>query len=453
VRVKWANFIHIYQPPTQKEIWVRRITNESYRKLFSGFLQLKQCKITVNVNSVLLELLEKWGGKDVIKDIRELLKQGKLELTGSAKYHPFLPLIPENEIRRQILLNEASLDKYFGKSWQKQGFFSPEMAYSDKVAKIAKEMGYQWIIIDEMGFPKDRKYRADKIYQIEDADNMNVFFRERELSFMISSAQIGTTPAIVKFLNDRLGKDEYAVTAMDGETFGHHRPGMEIFLFDLLSNPRIDTIKVSDLVGLFPEKESIKPRSSTWAVTEDDMKRGEPFARWKRKDNEIQQFQWELTNLAIKVSNRTPNNENLQSALDEAIHSDQFWWASARPWWSLEMIERGAYQLRQIVLSSTLSTDEEKTNAEEYYKNIMYTGFSWQRSGKVDEIARHENEDVLGRLHQKNKLFITKEDYNGMIKVLKEQVKSTAKEEDYHRAAMLKDRIKELQEEMEKAKE
>lgn len=448
----WANFLHIYQPPTQKEIWVRRITKESYRKLFSGFLQIPNCRLTLNINGVLCELLEKWGGEDVIRDIKELLKLGKLELTGSAKYHAFLPLIPEEEIRRQILLNEQSLDKYFGKYWQKKGFFSPEMAYSEKVAKVAKDMGYKWIVIDEMGLPSGQKYKSDTIYLIKNVDNFGIFFRERALSFIVLSAQIGTMPAVIRYLGDRLQKNEYAVTAMDGETFGHHRPGMEQFLFDLLADEQIKTAAISDLFDLFPDREILEPRPSTWAVTEEDMGRGEPYARWNRKDNEIQKVQWELTNLAVSIADRTPEHETIRSALDMAIHSDQYWWASARPWWSLEMIERGAYELRQIVLSSPKATEEEKAIAEQYYKNILYTGFEWQRMGKVDEIARQEDEDVLGRLHQKGKLFITKEEYGQMIKTLKEQVISSARDEDYHRAAMLKDRILELTEEMEKAK-
>ena len=197
----------------------------------------------------------------------------------------------------------------------------------------------------------------------------------------------------------------------------------------------------------------VQPRPSTWAVTEDDMKRDEPYARRNRKDNEIQKYQWELANLAINVAERTPDNQLIRSALDKAIHSDQFWWASARPWWSLEMIERGAYELRQIILDSSKSTDQEKTEAEEHYRKILYTGFAWQREGKVDEIARQEDEDVLGRLHQKGKLFISKEEYGKMVETLNEQVKSSAHDGDYHRAAMLKDRIQELTEEMEKAKE
>src|SRR3990167_1120712 len=164
--MKWANFIHIYQPPAQKEIWIRRITKESYRKLFSGFLTLPKVRLTLNINSILCELLERWGGEDVIDDIRELIKQGKLELTGSAKYHAFLPLLPEEEMERQIRLNEEGLDRYFGGLWEKKGFFSPEMAYSKKVAEVANRMGYKWIIIDELSFPAGQKYLPDRIYQI-----------------------------------------------------------------------------------------------------------------------------------------------------------------------------------------------------------------------------------------------------------------------------------------------
>lgn len=396
------------------------------------------------------ELLEKWGGEDVIWDIRELLKRGNLELTGSAKYHAFLPLIPEEEIERQIRLNEDGLNKYFNGYWQKKGFFSPEMAYSNKVARVAKRTGYKWMIVDEMSFPSDRKYQPDRIYNIEGIDDFGVFFRERNLSFIVLSAQIGTMPAIIRYLSDRLGKNEYALTAMDGETFGHHRPGMEHFLFNLLLNEQINTVMISDLYDIYKNKEFLEPQPSTWAVTEEDIKREEPYARWNRRDNEIQQNQWELTNLAIEVANRMPAEESIRSMLDRAIHSDQYWWASARPWWSLEMIERGAYELRGVILNSTATSQEEKQKAEELYKKILYTGFDWQREGRVDEIARQEDEDVLGRLHQKGKLFITKEEYSQMIETLKGQIQSSVKDEDYHRAAMLKDRVQELAEEMEK---
>ncbi len=88
----WANFLHIYQPPTQKEYWVKKIANESYRKVLKGFKKNPKAKVTLNINAILTELFDKYNCKDVIADIKKLAERGQIELTASAKYHPFLPL-------------------------------------------------------------------------------------------------------------------------------------------------------------------------------------------------------------------------------------------------------------------------------------------------------------------------------------------------------------------------
>src|SRR3990167_11226497 len=105
----WANFLHIYQPPTQKPYWVKRVTEESYRKIFRGLKDYPEAKLTLNISAVLVELLDQNGCDDVINDIGELLGRGQIELTGSAKFHPLLPKIPESEVVRQIELNDATL--------------------------------------------------------------------------------------------------------------------------------------------------------------------------------------------------------------------------------------------------------------------------------------------------------------------------------------------------------
>ena len=452
----WANFLHIYQPPTQKEIWVKRITDECYRKLFSGILKIKNARLTLNINGILCELLDKYGGGDVLENIKKLLQNGSLELTGSAKFHAFLPLLPESEIERQILLNETILNKYFGNLWRshngQQGFFSPEMAYSYKVAAVAARLGYKWIVIDELGFPSGKKYSPDTLYKIKGLENFSVFFRERNLSFTILSAQVGTVPTMLRYLGPRLEKSEYVVTAMDGETFGHHRPGLELLLFDLLNEKKIQSVAIGDLLNKFTKTEEIEPRESTWAVTKTDIKNNTPFSRWNKSDNPIQQKQWELTDIAIAAGNRAPVNEKNRNLLDAALHSDQYWWASARPWWSLEMIERGAYELKQVILEAAASTAQEKNKAEELYRGIIYTALDWQRSGLVDAISRQEDEEVRERLEEKEHLFITKEEYRQMITTLEEQMHLAAKAEEYHRAAMIKDRIRELNEEIKKQK-
>ncbi|OWK26977.1 MAG: hypothetical protein US76_01995 [Parcubacteria group bacterium GW2011_GWA2_38_13b] len=447
--MRWANFLHIYQPPVQKPLWIKRIADESYRKIFKGLLEIPRARLSLNINSILCELLEKNGGMDVIDNINKLVKRGNIELTGSAKYHAFLPLLPESEIERQILLNEEGLNKYFGKKWKKGGFFSPEMAYSKKVVQVAKRLGYQWIIIDEMGFPEDGKIQKDTVYEIEGLRDFYVFFRERNFSFKIlSGSQISTFSVIMRFLEPRLDKNEYTITAMDGETFGHHRPGLENLLFDLLKEERMAPLAISDILEKFTKREIISPRESTWASVPRDFKINQPFLRWHNKENAIQNYQWELANMAIEIVGRNEAQKTRQF-LDSALHSDQFWWSSARPWWSLEMIESGAHELRIVVNESLEATESEKKRAEELYRLIIYTGFEWQRSGLVDEISRKENEEIRERLEEKEKLFITGKEYEDMIGVLGEQMKLSADSGEYHRAAMIKDRIRELKEEME----
>ncbi len=443
----WANFLHIYQPPTQKPIWVKRIADESYRKIVTGLRDIKRAHLTLNINSILCELLEQNGGTDVIEGIRALLKSGNIEITGSAKYHAFLPLLPEAEIERQIMLNEEGLTKYFGKDWKRGGFFPPEMAYSEKVARVAKKLGYKWIIVDEVAFPKDKKMERDTLYTVDGLDDFYVFFRERNFSFKILSAQQSFVSSLLRFLEPRLSKNEYTVTAMDGETFGHHRPGLEQLLFSLLKEEKIQPVMISDLLKKFTKTESITARSSTWASNFRDIDTGRAYERWNHIDNTIQKDQWELTNLAIAVVERDPKQAS-RAILDSALHSDQYWWASARPWWSLEMIECGAFGLRKAILDSSIATSTEKEKAELLYKDIIFTGFEWQRTGLVDELSRTENDEVKERLEEKEKLFVTHEEYQQMIEAQIEQMKVAAQNEDFHQASTIKNRIRELREEI-----
>src|SRR5580765_5156251 len=97
----WANFLHFYQPPTQKPFWVKKITAEAYRPIVRGLLEHPDAKVTININGVLDELLEANGETDVIEGLRTLLERGQIELTASAKYHPLLPMLSDEEIVRQ----------------------------------------------------------------------------------------------------------------------------------------------------------------------------------------------------------------------------------------------------------------------------------------------------------------------------------------------------------------
>lgn len=464
----WANFLHFYQPPTQKKVWVDRITEEAYRRVLKGLLEHPSARVTFNINGVLLDLWEEFGHRDVIEMVGQLLGRGQVELTASAKYHPLLPKIPEGEIRRQIELNAQALRKYFG-DYQPKGFFPPEMAYDPVVAKVAKEMGFSWIILEELSYQcavsSRVKPRGDRIYQ-EQETGILLFFRERETSYKILSGQLGTGKLFLDALGERLNRNEYLLTGMDGETFGHHRPGMDRALIELLALPEVPTVLLSELPEKFPQVEKVVARPSTWALMEKDLEKKVPFARWDDPDNEIHENQWKLTALAIQTVNDSklrnyaitklqeerekdlsPEEKQWlrsREMLDRALHSDQYWWASARPWWSLEMIERGAFELKETILAVPDAPEEVKQEARDLYFAIITTGFAWQREGRVEELAKAEDEEV--RMHTDSALpGLPKEEIKKMIKHLEEEMEEVTHNREFERAALLRDRIKELE--------
>ncbi|HUV71551.1 MAG TPA: polysaccharide deacetylase family protein [Clostridia bacterium] len=435
----WANFIHIYQPPTQTRSILERVVKESYQKILSGLLANPKARLTLNINGGLTEMLIENGHQKVVDKIRALLERGQIELTASAAYHPILPKLSQEEIQHQIELNEKINHQYFGPAYQPDGFFPPEMAYSPKVGQVVKDLGLKWVILDEVGL--DQNLNPSKTYQNQ--AGLGFFFRERSLSFKILSAQLGTAKSLIRELSPRLSKNEYLLTAMDGETFGHHRLGLEELLWEICKEPRLPTVTISSLFELFPEKVIVEPKDSSWALTGRNLAKEQPFIRWDDPENEIQEKQWQLLNLAIKAVKKD-RQLRVRKMLDKALYSDQFWWASARPWWSLEMIEQGAHQLLKVVSACNEKvTQKTKEKAKDLYLKIITSGFEWQRSGRIEEMSHKEDEEVRERM-QANNRSLTREDYNQMIKSLRAQMLAAAKDKEYARAEQFKRRILEL---------
>lgn len=444
----WANFLHLYQPPTQKPNWVRRITDESYRRIVQGLLRAPTAKLTLNVNACLLELLERYNGQDVIDGLRTLLERGQVELTGSAKYHPLLTTLKPSEMVRQIELSDQTLKRYFGDHYERRGFFPPEMGFSLEVARVARQLGFQWVIVDELSCQREQgAVDYSKRYTIEGLGDFGIYFRERRMSYQILSGQLGTGELLIASLGERLRQPEYLLTAMDGETFGHHRPGMEHLLFEIYRSKQLTTVLISELPKFFPQVEAVTPRPSTWALMEKDLEKHQPFARWRDPTNAVHTLQWELTDLALTSVERsdqsTPGFPRVRQALDRALHSDQYWWASAKPWWSLEMIEAGAKELRDVVRLAPAASQTERQRAVDLYHQILETGFEWQRNGTVENLARQEDEEIRQRTDEALPKLPRKE-IEKMVANLSKEMRLVANRQEFERAAQLRDRIKEL---------
>ena len=145
--IYWAQLLHFYQPPTQAPSVLRRVCNESYRPLLHVLEEYPNARLTVNFNAVLSDMLMDCGHEDIIEGFRNLAEMGQIEFTGTAKYHPILPLIPGQEVKRQIDLNVQTNRRFFGRSYTPQGFFPPEMCYSHDILQPLVKSGYHWIIL------------------------------------------------------------------------------------------------------------------------------------------------------------------------------------------------------------------------------------------------------------------------------------------------------------------
>lgn len=427
---------------------------QSYRPILNGLKKNKRARLTFNINGALLELFDKNHYQDLIDILRELGKDGRVEFTGSAKYHAFLPFLNKEETIRQVKINEETLRFFLGDAFKPVGFFPPEMAYKKELAPIIEQLGYKWIILDEIacgGEPGRVDY--SKIYKIK-GTKLNVVFRERRLSNLIMSSVVRSAETLREAMKDDLASNRYVVTAMDGETFGHHRPGLEKMLLEVFQNTDFELMKISEIFDHFEKTVEISPVQSTWASSKEDIDKNIQFLSWSDPENAIHKWQRLLLDLALKelyaLDKKNPRYEKVRHQMDIALASDHFWWASAKPWWSLEMIEMGAFQLLQTLRMIPTATKEVLDKASKYYENIVSTAFNWQRTGTIREMMREQKsilripfkDRTVGRGGEEKGVYYA---FTDMIKKLE---KEAIKRGEYEKAILWRDSLYKLKTKM-----
>jgi hypothetical protein len=395
----WSNFLHIYQPPTQTEAVVRKVTEEGYRTLVRVLREAPGGKVTLNISAILTEQLARYGLDDVIRGLRELAERGQVEFTGSAMYHPILPLIPKDEVIRQIKLNTDVNRHYFGESYKPTGFFPPEMCYSYEVAQAVAELGFHWIIVDELSFNgKIGSVKYDRLYKLAGLGDFLVFFKERPFSAGITYGAYPSARPFLAALGGRLDGHSYLLTGTDGEVYGHHRPGQEKLLSEIFAHVTPATCTISELIRHFSQVDVASPVPSSWSTWEDELAQGIPYPQWQYPGHELHELQWRLTNFVLRIVKDTPTTapgfSEARGLLDEGLHSCQYWWASCRPWWSVEMIEWGAQKLYHAVESLRGVIDKKQADeASRLFQAVVGKAREWQESGQARRLKQKYKEE------------------------------------------------------------
>jgi hypothetical protein len=111
---------------------------------------------------------------------------------------------------------------------------------------------------------------------------------------------------------------------------------------------------------------------------------GNFFPLWQDRNSPVHMMQWEHLDLTIEITRKAvaiaDNPLSIQFAslartmLDPALHSCQFWWASKKPMWNMNMIYKGLNLQRDAMLNGykaiSLSSCTQEMKREYYYRVV-----------------------------------------------------------------------------------
>jgi len=378
----WLNFLHFYQPPTASDEQIRDIIKSCYQSWADFLLTNKKVKVTVNLTACLTERLFQVGYQKLLNQFACLAERKQIEFVESAAFHPILPLLPDQEIIKQIKINHDINSRHLCPAYQPRGFFPPEMAYSQKLAFILERLKYQYLILDQIALDGTLKTAIDPSvkYKIKKT-KLTVVFRDRRLS------QTFIPEKIQELFSGNYHNNQILITATDGELYGHRHwnwwPGYQ----EIIKNKQVQTATLGEYLKNIKKTQEVSLRPSSWESSPSELRAGHPFALWLSPNNKIQKQLWQLANFALELNyqyKKDPNHFASRLHLERGLASCTFWWASGRdfalfdsPAWNPSEIEKGAQELIFSIRSLANVSAKNKIKAELVFsalqKNIWLT--------------------------------------------------------------------------------
>jgi hypothetical protein len=350
--------LHFYQPPTQDPAVVETIERECYGPVLA-LLRESGARVTVNINYSLTAQLALRESSC----LDDLAMAGGVEFTGSGAFHPLFPLIPADEVARQVRLNADGNRRHLGEGFNPRGVFPPEMAVSSDVLSVLAGLGFEWAVADDLPFlAAGGETPGD---WIPECRGIQVFLRSNMWSNRIAfhdedGAEIAGEIRDGMDLWLGAGSPGYLLVALDGETFGHHRSGgvdrfLKPFLeaVDGMEDLRLSTL--SEIGEIFPSRKVTIP-SGSWSTTRADAAAGRPWPLW---DDPAVPDHAALRRLQSEVLGwaRSCDSEEVAALADRMLYSCPFWWAAPGRRSSLQ-VRRGVLSMIETALAALRVTGD-----------------------------------------------------------------------------------------------
>jgi len=256
-------------------------------------------KCYIPANSLMLDLINKYNGQfrfsfsitgtfieqakmfnpEVIESFRELVKTGCVDLLDETYYHSLAFLISEKEFTEQIRMHRRLMKKEF--NYSPSVFRNTEAMYSNKVAEIAKQMGYKAVVAE--GWEKYLGWRSPN-YVYCAPSGINLLLRNYKLSddigFRFSARSWNEFPLTADKYASWLSTcpGEIVNLFIDYETFGEHQwqeTGIFEFLrhlpAEVLKYQHMSFAKLNETALETPVAELSMPDVISWADIDRDL--------------------------------------------------------------------------------------------------------------------------------------------------------------------------------------
>lgn len=350
--LRWGLLLHFYQPPWQTWPVLDRVVRESYRPLIEAFLRYPDVRATVNVQGILLDLLAQHGYQDVLDGMARLIREGRWELVGSAACHPILPLVEPEEAARQILLQQEACVRHLGMP-PGPGFFPPELCIGEHLPGQVAAAGHRWFVASGIACPL--AWPTTTVMEVAGSGGVRVVFRDDVLSNAIAFVSMGADGFLADLRRRVRTGDQYVVTAMDAETFGHHHARLEHTFLEaawtaMAGEQGMTTSTVGHIVDTVPVGSVVAPLASSWSTSRQDLDQWVPYPLWRHPANPVHDALWEHLAVTRQILGQLDQADHgagswhvaeARRLWDQSLHSCPFWWASGRPHWEAQVTAHG----------------------------------------------------------------------------------------------------------------
>jgi len=148
-KVSLALVIHAHQPVGNFD----HVIEEAYQKSYAPFVRAleahPQIRVSLHFSGILLEWLEKLH-PEYLRQLRELVERGQIELVGGGYYEPILPVIPDADKIAQLRMLADYLRQHFGA--EPRGAWVAERVWEPTLPRPLAQAGVEYVILDDTHF-------------------------------------------------------------------------------------------------------------------------------------------------------------------------------------------------------------------------------------------------------------------------------------------------------------